>query len=288
MIKKFFCYVFISSLLCCNVNADNLILIDTIQTVIYGQEGTELITLSDCQKPPLGGGEVPTLDDIVFQRLLVLDAQKLHAMPSEEETDKTINTICRENNLTKEEFDGIARGAGYTPAAAREQFRNMHAANKMLDYKIRSRLVIPKSEVEAYCKENPEWTTPEYELSYAFVSLSTVKTAEEQSNELEAFALGTKMISIQWSDPFWVALPDIAADYQFITQLKQDEIKVHFVPGKGFELYKLENLKPGHERTAEERYFEVADILRRPRGEQLMEEYKKSLYESTSILNLYR
>lgn len=266
--------------------ADNLILIDSIQAIIYGQEGTELITLSDVNRPSLGGG-LRSLDDIVFERLLVLDAQKVHAMPSEEETDKTINTICRENGLTKEEFNNVARDAGYTPESAREQFRNMHAANKMLDYKVRSRLVVSKSDVESYCKEHPEWTVPEYELTYTLVPLATHQTVEQQEKTLLEYAAGTKLMpTIQWSDPFWVAEPDIAADYQFISELKLNEIKVHFKDGKGFELYKLVNLKPKKEKTAEERYFEVADVLRRPRAEQFMEEYKKSLYESTSILFL--
>lgn len=274
--------LFISSVMA----TDNLILVDTIQAIIYGQEGTELITLSDVKRPSLGGG-VRSLDEIVFERLLVLDAQKVHAMPSEEETTKTINTICRENNLTKEEFDNVARDAGYTPESAREQFRNMHAANKMLDYKVRSRLVVPKSEVEAYCKEHPEWTVPEYELMYSLVPLATHQTTAEQEECLLEYAAGTKMMpTITWSDPFWVAKPDIAVDYQFITELKPGEIKVHFKAGKGFELYKLVDAKPAKEKTAEERYFEVADVLRKPRGEQFMEEYKKSLYESTSILFL--
>ncbi len=284
--KKLLIILSISVSLIAQANTDNLILIDTIQTVIYGTEGTEIVTLSDVNKPSLGGG-LRTQDEIVFERLLVLDAERLHAMPSEEETDKTINTICRENGLTKEEFEQVARGAGYTPESAREQFRNMHAANKMMDYKVRSRLVVPKSEVEAYCKEHPEFTTPEYQLEYTFTPESSFKTPQEQERELNEFASGTRMIpNIQWSDPFWVAEADIAADYQFITQLKLGEIKVHFTPGKGFELYKLVDSKPAREKTAEERYFDVADILRQPRAQQLMDEYKKDLYSSMSILNL--
>lgn len=281
--------LFIFGCLCVSSLAatDDLILIDTIEAIIYGQEGTELITRSDVNRPPLGGDKMRSLDDIVFERLMVLDAQKVHAMPTEEETDKTINTICRENNMTKDEFNQAAAGAGYTPEGAREQFRNMHAANKMLDYKVRSRLVVPKKEVEDYCREHPESTIAEYELTYSFVPFSTKQTAAEQERDLVGYINGTKMTAqIEWSEPFWVQEPDIAKDYQFITELKPGEIKLHKALGKGFELYKLTDLKPAREKTAEDRYFEIADFLRKPRAEQLMEEYKKSLFDSTSILYL--
>lgn len=279
--------IFLTLTLCGTLTADNLILIDTIETVIYGQEGTELVTLSDVNRPSLGGG-MRTKEEHVFERLIVLDAQRIHAMPTEEEMDKNINAICRENGLTKEQFDDVARGAGYTPDGAREQFRNMHAANKMLDYKVRSKLIVPKKEVETYCKEHPEWTVPEYLLSYSFVPFSLHKKTEEQEKELNAFVQGTKNIpGIEWSEPFVVAKPDIAQDYSFIADLTAGEAKVHNSPSKGFEMYKLIEFKDAREKTAEERYFEVAEILRQPRAEQLMEEYKKSLHESNSILNLH-
>lgn len=278
---------FLLSLVFIAIQADNLILVDTIEAVIYGQEGTELITLSDVSRPPLGGGGLQPLEDHVFGRLMVLDAQKMHAMPTEEEMEKNINTICRENDLTKEQFDEVARSAGYTPEGAREQFRNMHAANKMLDYKVRSKLIVPKKEVEKYCSEHPEWTVPEYQLEYSFVPFSVRKKIEEQETELQTYAAGGKdVLGIAWSEPFWVAKPDISQDHMFITDLKPGEIKVHHAE-KGFELYKLDEFKDAREKTAEERYFEVADILRAPRAEQLMEEYKKSLFDSTSILYLH-
>lgn len=279
--------IFFSLIICSGLVAnDNLILIDTIEAVIYGQEGTELVTLSDVSRPPLGGEALRPPEDHIFERLIVLDAKKIHAMPTEEETEKTINTICRENNLTKEQFDNVARSGGYTPEGAREQFRNMHAANKMLDYKVRSHLIVPKKEVEQYCQEHPEWTVPEYQLEYAFVPFSVRKKIEDQEKDLTAYAQGKKDLQdISWSEPFWVSKPDISQDHIFITELKPNDIKVHQTD-KGFELYKLDEFKDAREKTAEERYFEVADILRRPRGEQLMEEYKKSLYESTSILYL--
>lgn len=281
--KKLLCFVGIITSSFATLVADNLILIDTIEAVIYGQEGTELVTLSDVSRPSLGGG-MRTLDEHVFERLIVLDAEKVHAMPTEEEMEKNINTICRENGLTKEQFDDVARSAGYTPEGAREQFRNMHAANKMLDYKVRSKLIVPKKEVEKYCSEHPEWTIPEYQLEYSFVPFSVRKKVEEQEADLQAYAAGGKDIpGIEWSEPFWVAKPDISQDHIFITDLKPGEIKVHQAE-KGFELYKLNEFKDTREKNADERYFEIADVLRQPRAEQLMEEYKKSLFDSTSIL----
>lgn len=281
--------MFLSIIICSSfaaANAENLILIDTIEAVIYGQEGTELITLSDVERAPLGGGAPKPLDEHVFERLLVLDAKKVHAMPTEEESDQHINTICRENNLTKEQFEDVARQAGYTPEGAREQFRNMFAANKMLDYKVRSKLIVPKKEVEKYCAEHPEWTVSEYQLEYSFLPFSERKKVEEQETNLQILAAQGKDIpGVQWSEAFWVAKPDISQDHIFITDLKPGEIKVHRSE-KGFELYKLIELKEAREKTSDERYFEIADILRQPRAEQLMDEYRKSLFDTTSILYL--
>ena len=49
------------------VDISNLVLLDQIEVVIYGQEDVEIITKSDIDRPSLGGG-FRTKEEIVFEK----------------------------------------------------------------------------------------------------------------------------------------------------------------------------------------------------------------------------
>jgi preprotein translocase subunit Sss1 len=52
----------------------------------------------------------------------------------------------------------------------------------------------------------------------------------------------------------------------------------------GFEMFKLTEKTPELIRSLDERYREIADILRRPKYEELLETYKENLLSTSSII----
>ena len=52
----------------------------------------------------------------------------------------------------------------------------------------------------------------------------------------------------------------------------------------GFELLKMVTKKEKRLKPLDERYREIADILRRPKYEELLTQYKQSLWDASSIV----
>ncbi len=262
---------------------DEPFLIDTIEAVMYGTEGAEIITKSDVDHPVIGGG-IRTLDDIIFERLIFLDAKKHKIFPEEDLIDRYLVSLQRQNNLSEDDLVGIFEAAGYTLQEGRDQLGMMQVINMMLDFKIRSNLIAPKTAIENYYKENPSIEEASYEIERAFVSFDDHKTKKLQRSELARFAKTGRGISgIVWTDPFAIMHADLAEDRQFIADMKVGQIAVIELIN-GFELFKLVSSKPERIRTLEERYQEIGDILRQPLYQEMMEGYQKSLFENTAVL----
>ncbi len=259
-------------------------LIDTVQAVIFGQDGTQVLTRSDVTRPSLSG--VPqSLDDLIFERLVFGDAQKYKIIPDEEAVDKYLAMVQKENNLTLDQLKDVFASAGYTYEEGREQFKRLQTVNSMLDFKIRSQVIVPKKQVEEYYEQNPVVKEAEYHVQYGFLPYMNEKK-EAQAKALRYMArTGKEVRGIQWSDPFWVKKSEIADDKEFLLSMNAGDISVSKNRGNGFEIYKMVDRHDEYTEPLNERYHEIADILRRPVFEDLMEKYKKNLFDSVSILH---
>src|SRR5437867_1197347 len=72
-------------------------LLDTIQAVVYSEEGAEIVTKSDIDRPGLDGS-FRTLEDVVLERLMYLDAKRFKILPDQDTIDKHLKAVQRENN----------------------------------------------------------------------------------------------------------------------------------------------------------------------------------------------
>ena len=262
----------------------DMYLIDTIEAVIFGSEGTEVITKSNLDRPSLGGG-IRTLDDTVFERLVYLDAQKHKIYSDEDAVDAYLAAIQKEHNLTRDELHDIFTASGYTFEEGREQLQMMQSINSMLDFKIRSNLIVPRKDVEVYYEAHPEYIEASYTLQRVFISLSASTSKEQQRMELEQFVeTGRGVGGIEWSQPFTIMQSDVAEDKHFIFEMQLGEIsRPQEIPG-GFELFKLEEKNEKRLRSFDERYREIADILRQPKYNELLVTYRENLFNEASVL----
>ncbi len=267
----------------CNQGADTYIL-DTIEAVVFGMEGTEIITKSDLDRPSLGGG-IRTRDDIVFERLVCLDAQKHKIFPDEDAIDSYLATIQKDNNLTRDELRSVFTSSGYTFEEGRQQLKIMQSVNSMFDYKLRSNLIVPRKDVEAYCEENPEFVEALYVLEHAFIPFSATTPKENQYDELLHFAKTGRGISgIEWSQPFSINHSDIAQEKQFIYEMQHGDISLPQEISGGFEMFRLVERHEKELRSFDDRYREVVDLLRQPKYNKLLTQYRKELFWEASIL----
>lgn len=266
---------------------DDTFVIDRIESIVFGPEDTDIITLSDVQRSSIDGAP-RTIDDIKLEKLMYQDAKKYRIIPDEEAIDKYLGSVQKQHNITLDQLKDVFRTAGYTYEEGREQFGIMYTVNSMLDFKIRSRLIVPEREVEAYCKAHPEFEEPAYQISRAFIPFTKKQDKDELRVQVEQFATTGKskeLKGIEWEEPFWIKEGDVSEDKQFITSLKPGTIAQPIETEQGFELIKLTAKRGRRERPLEERYREVSDILRKPKYEELMGEYKKELFAQSAVVD---
>jgi hypothetical protein len=199
--------------------------------------------------------------------------------------DKHLKSVQRENNLTLDQLKAVFKSAGYTYEEGREQFGIMTTINSVLDYKIRSRLMIPERELRAYYDENPVKYPESCLLERTVVTVSADDDREEMRERVAAFArTGKGFADVTWSAPFWVEINDLAEEKQCIADLNAGEMSAPFELEDGFEVFRVKDKRINCLVSLEDRTREISDALRRPRYERLMTEYKQSLFDAAAIV----
>lgn len=277
--------LFVSSIVCADtVDTSNLVLLDQIEVVIYGQEDVEIITKSDMERPSLGGG-FRTQDEIVFEREVLLDAKKHHLPQDDEAIDAYLIQVQREHNLSQEDLENIFISSGYTIEEGRQQLQMLQTVNTMLDIKIRSNLIVPRRDVEEYYKKNPVVIEATYTLERAFVPQSKSMSRDALYNVLVKYAeTGKGVAGVAWGDSFTINHSDVAESKQFIYTMEPGKISLPQEIAGGFEIFRLVEKTPETVKSLDESYREIVDILRRPKYEELMENYRQLLLKNASIV----
>lgn len=261
-------------------------LLDGIAATVFAQEGTRIITQSELERRSLDGQE-RSLEDLIYEQLMLLDAQKFKMEPDDEQIDKHLESVQRDNNLTLDQLKTIFTNAGYSYEEGRQQFGVISLINQLLDFKIRSRLIVPEKEVVAFYNENPEIQDTGYLVRRALVPFDAMQTRAEQQADIERYVHGRNgFISIDWQEPFWIEKNEIAENKKFIMAMKPEDISDPVETTEGFELFQLQEFRPERLKTLDERYQTISDQLRRPKYEQLLNDYKKQLMDGASILYL--
>lgn len=263
---------------------DDAVLIDSMTAIAFSPNGTEVVTQSDLIRPSLAGTQ-RTLDEIIFESLVYLDAQKFKIMSDDESVDKYLSAVQKENNLTMDQLKDIFAQSGYSYQEGREQFKRLQTVNMLLDMKIRQNLIVPKKAVEDYYNENPVTEPAAYEIQRTLIPYKPgAEKALQKAELVELVKTGKGAKAIVWSEPFWIEQEDIAEDKAFLLKLKKGQIYLPIETQDGFELFRLKDKKESRVVPLDERYKEIVEILKRPKYNQLMDEYKKKLFDSVSIL----
>lgn len=264
--------------------SDDIYTIDTIKAVLFGDERTDIITLSDVQRPSLDGHQ-RSLEDLVLERAMYQDAARYKMLPTEDAVIKRLQAVQRDNKLSKDDLERIFRTSGYTYEEGKELFAIMTAVGTVLDFKIMSRLIVPEKDIITYYQEHPVMQDATFQLERALVICPPGWTNDKFKDELKLLIeSGKSCLEIDWSNSFWVNKGDLAADKQFITTMDIDSIAIVQETAAGVELLKLLNRRDEHLMSLEDRYHEIADLLKRPKYEEMFKAYKDELLDYAAIL----
>lgn len=262
----------------------NMVFVDGIKAVFRGSEGTDLIMASELERPRLDGSKL-TLEEAINDAAYGQEARKYKLWPSPEDVDKQLRMIGQANHKTPKEFEELMITLGYTPEEGRTAFAQMNAINSLISFKITGNLVVPESDVIAYYNDHPEQEPSAYQLEYYVVPFAKTQSKEEQLEYLKKVIEKNDPKKIfKWNLPFWINENEIAADKQYILDLEVGQISQPLESMYGFELFRLVGKRPGRQKTLEERYNDIVNILRKPKYGQLLSEFQKNLIDNASII----
>lgn len=264
--------------------AKKMIFVDGIKAVFRGPEGTDLIMASELERPRLDGSKL-TLEDAINDAAYGQEARKYKLWPSPEDVDKQLRMLAESNHKTPKEFEDLMLTLGYTPTEGRNAFAQINGINSLINFKITGSLVVPEADVIAYYNDHPEQEPTAYQLEYFLMPFAKTQTKEEQLSYLEAAVQKNDPKKIfKWNSPFWINENEIAADKQYILDLEVGHMSEPHESLYGFEVFRLVSKRPGRVKTLEERYNDIANLLRKPKYGQLLADFQKKLLDNASII----
>jgi peptidyl-prolyl cis-trans isomerase SurA len=89
------------------------------------------------------------LEQLINEQLIQQQVTEAKISVTEDEVDRAIKDILRQNNITEDELKQAVEGRGMTMGQYREDLKKQLVRLKIVDMKVRSRVVIPDAEVKA-------------------------------------------------------------------------------------------------------------------------------------------
>jgi hypothetical protein len=254
--------------------------LNEVRAVISGPTETVLILTQDIR--PWLDGTPRTLRDLVVEQLILFDAESLKIQPTEEEVDRVVLQIQKNNNYTHEKILEMLSAIDYTMEEFRADLRRKHAVDTMLDYRVRNdkRMAVSEEEVKTWWDAHAE---NQFKLMVGHVTTKLSKDDVEK-----AITKGSLTDPIDWEKPFSIAEAQLPEEKQFIKERKAGEIVLVEPEENGFEITKLisqgkEPLKSGNKEHDQQRYKEIERKLQMDRYNVVREEYEQKLLKNARI-----
>lgn len=255
------------------------VLVDGIVAQVFHPEGNEIILISDL----MAGidGQSKSLRDAVIERLTVLDAKKYKIQVTEEELDRFLAQLLKQNSWSRNDFIMFLDEQGYSYEEGRELLRSKQMMNQVLDYRVRSdkRMIVNREEAFAYYKKNPAVEEATFTLAIAYAPFTTYP-AEKLDQMLAKKKVPQDLV---WDEPFTLKTSELAEDRQFIAEREAGEIVLVDKLEDGYELTKLIEKTPAKEIPFDGVYHEIVSKIRQERFMTVLEDYQKELLEKAHV-----
>lgn len=272
-------------LVCFQLNKAELVIIDRIVNVVSSEHGTMLITQSDLDRPKLSG-EITTLEKLQFEAGVILKAQGLGRMATDDQVEEYLGNVMRENNISREDIRNLFKSGGYSYAEGFEQFRRMQTISNMVGAQVYSNINVYKKDVESYYQQNPAYTIATYTFERAVIHCRSEVDLESQLLQIkEALSKGdTKKFS--WESAFTIQEDDFAENKRYLTALEIGGFSEPKEVSDGFEIFHLVAKDPSKLISLQDRYLEIVQILQKPKYQKLLVDYQNEIKNSVAILYL--
>jgi peptidyl-prolyl cis-trans isomerase SurA len=252
------------------------------------------------------------LSSLVDKLIVRQQAAKMSMTVSEQEIDTAIDQVLARNNATKEDFRRELATMGISEQDYRDNIRDQILQSKLVNYEVRSRVVITEEDIRDYYQK--EYTQEKGEggyhilqmgftwrniVSLAEAGFDTKEEAREKAEEIRARVLAgesfTELAKKYSNLPSAVDGGDIGlfkkdemAPYMrdVIVTMHPGEVSTIVETGNAFQFFKLLSQREGDlvvKAPYDSVHDEIRDVLYRQEMEKQYNEWVKSLREEAYI-----
>jgi peptidyl-prolyl cis-trans isomerase SurA len=252
------------------------------------------------------------LSSMIDKVIVRQQAEKLSIDVSEEEVDAAIDQILARNNATIEEFKKELAAMNLPEQEYRDNIRDQILQSKLINYEVRSRIVIVEDEIKEYYQK--EYTQEKGESGYHILQIGftwrnsvslekagfdTREEAREQAEEIRARLLDgesfkvlaqsySNLPSVSDGGDIGIFKRDELADYMkdVILAMKPGDISPIVETGNTFQIFKLLSMREGDavvKAPYESVREEIRDTLYRRKMEEQYKKWVKSLRDEAYV-----
>lgn len=263
-----FCFLIVIS----SVSGAQELMVNEIRAIVYHKGGS--VPIADSDLKSLDGHRV-TLRDAVLRQLMVIHGQQFTQV-TEDDVEKTLAELQKANGLTREAMLHAFEVAGFSQEEGLSELKRQQIVSQVIEVRVRSdkRLIIQKSDVEAYDREHPAFIEPVYTLQQ--VCLPDLGAADKVFSQAEIDAL-------HWEPAFDVKESELVEDKKFIADAQEGTIVSRERVDEGIELTRLVRKTAGERIPLDKRYDDIMDILHRERFATVLHDFQRDLLNGSSV-----
>ena len=183
-------YVMNSALVSAEVEwLDRGIVIVEDDVILQSQFDQQLKTIEDniknrptgTRRPPQDMIEKQALENLILESIQLQMADRRGIRIDDEELNKAIEGIARQNNMTVAEFKMALQAEGVNYLDARERIRREMLVSRVQQWTLRNRIAVSEQEVESYLnsEEGQKRLLTEYLVSHVLLVVPTGASVEE-------------------------------------------------------------------------------------------------------------
>jgi peptidyl-prolyl cis-trans isomerase SurA len=133
------------------------------------------------------------LNTLINQKITEQQIAKLGIKLTEKDIEEAIEKVKRENNLTQEGLLQALRSEGITPEEYRERIKRELEHLRLMNYEVKSKIVITEEDLRRYYQEHSEDFTGTHEVKLARLLLR-VENPEDRGEMKSAIGLGEEIL----------------------------------------------------------------------------------------------
>jgi len=139
-----------------------------------------------------------TLDSMILERLVELEATAKKISISDAEIEDYINEVANRNSLSRPEFEQALKKEGQTIETYRKQIKFDILRTKLMSSMMRGGVSVSDAEIDDYVASHPELTQAGTALKLSLITI----TAENRTPEQVQTKVGEVLAALDAGDPF--------------------------------------------------------------------------------------